>query len=103
MKSWSWANNKENSPLSMVPLAQANLCLDCEMITAARGLCRACGSTALMSVSRALSRPGVGSTGGAGRATAKLVSGQSQRPHMIFSRPVRKTTEATGTECSYGG
>lgn len=44
--------------LSFVPLQQANLCLDCEMVTAAHTNCPACGSVALLSISRALARPG---------------------------------------------
>ncbi len=43
---------------NFVPLNQASLCLDCEMVTAAQNCCPACGSGALMSISRALSRPG---------------------------------------------
>ncbi len=43
---------------NFVPLNQASLCLDCEMVTAAPNSCPACGSGALMSISRALSRPG---------------------------------------------
>jgi hypothetical protein len=42
------------SELSLVPLQQATLCLDCEMITAAHTRCFACGSVALMSLARAL-------------------------------------------------
>ncbi len=43
---------------NFVPLNQASLCLDCEMVTAAPTCCPACGSGALMSIARALSRPG---------------------------------------------
>jgi hypothetical protein len=43
--------------LSVVPLQQASLCLDCEMITAAATF-PACGSAALMNMARALSGPG---------------------------------------------
>ena len=42
------------SELSLVPLQQANLCLDCEMITASQTRCFACGSVALMSLARTL-------------------------------------------------
>jgi hypothetical protein len=41
--------------LEMVPLKQASLCVNCEMITATLGNCPACGSIALINVSRALS------------------------------------------------
>lgn len=46
------------SNLGFVPLQQANLCLDCETITAAHTNCSACGSGALLNVARALNRPG---------------------------------------------
>ncbi len=42
------------SELSLVPLQQASLCLDCEMITASQTRCFACGSLALMSLARTL-------------------------------------------------
>jgi hypothetical protein len=42
---------------SAVPLVQANLCLDCEAITAANTNCLACGSRALLNVARVLSQP----------------------------------------------
>jgi len=43
--------------VSLVPLQHAVLCLDCETITAAHRNCIACGSTALLSIARALSGP----------------------------------------------
>jgi hypothetical protein len=42
------------SELSLVPLQLANLCLDCEMITAGQTHCSACGSVALMNLARTL-------------------------------------------------
>jgi len=42
---------------SFVPLQQASLCLDCDVISAAHTRCLACGSQALLNVARALSRP----------------------------------------------
>jgi hypothetical protein len=42
------------SEMSLVPLQQAALCLDCEMITSAQTHCFACGSVALMSLARTL-------------------------------------------------
>jgi hypothetical protein len=42
------------SGLSFVPLQQASLCLDCEMITSAQTHCFACGSVALMNLARTL-------------------------------------------------
>jgi len=46
---------------SLVPLRQASLCLDCDVISAAQTNCVACGSSALMSIARTLSRPGYAS------------------------------------------
>jgi hypothetical protein len=46
-----------NSDPSLIPLQRANLCLDCEVITPAHMSCLACGSTALLSIARALSGP----------------------------------------------
>jgi len=42
------------SELSVVPLQQASLCVDCEMITPSQTNCLACGSVALMSLARTL-------------------------------------------------
>jgi hypothetical protein len=42
--------------LSLVPLRQASLCLDCETITTADTNCHACGSRALLNVSQVLDR-----------------------------------------------
>jgi hypothetical protein len=39
---------------NLVPLQQANLCLDCETITASQANCFACGSRALLNVARVL-------------------------------------------------
>jgi hypothetical protein len=43
-----------SSKLGLVPLQQASLCMDCEMITAAHTHCCACGSAALLSLARTL-------------------------------------------------
>jgi hypothetical protein len=42
------------SKLSLVPLQQASLCLDCDMITAAHTHCFVCGSIALLNLARTL-------------------------------------------------
>lgn len=42
----------------IVPLQQASLCLDCEVITAAQKHCSACGSRALLGIAGVLSRRG---------------------------------------------
>jgi hypothetical protein len=44
----------KTSELSLVPLQLANLCLDCDMITAGQTHCFACGSVALMNLARTL-------------------------------------------------
>lgn len=44
----------KTSMLSFVPLQQASLCLDCDMITAAHTHCSACGSIALLNLARTL-------------------------------------------------
>lgn len=43
------------STLSLVPLQQASLCLDCDMITTGHTYCSACGSTGLLNLARTLS------------------------------------------------
>jgi len=43
-----------HSNISLVPLQQANLCLDCEAITAAHTNCLCCGSQALLNIARIL-------------------------------------------------
>jgi hypothetical protein len=50
-------NGMDISNLSLVPLRQASLCLDCETITTASANCQACGSQALLNVARTLNRP----------------------------------------------
>jgi hypothetical protein len=42
------------SELSLVPLKQASLCLDCDMITSSHTNCLACGSAALLNLARTL-------------------------------------------------
>ena len=43
--------------MAIVPLEQAQLCQDCEAITAApNGRCQRCGSRALLSVAKVLNR-----------------------------------------------
>ncbi len=42
------------SQLSLIPLQQATLCIDCDMITASQTRCAVCGSVALMNLARTL-------------------------------------------------
>ena len=46
------------SDLNLVPLQQANLCLDCEMISTGPSKCLACGSRAFLNIARALDKLG---------------------------------------------
>jgi hypothetical protein len=64
------------SEVSLVPLQQANLCLDCEMITAARTNCFACGSAALLNLARALNGERCASSMPRKRATVTSISGR---------------------------
>jgi len=43
-----------SSERSLIPLQQANLCLDCDMITTGHTYCFGCGSTALLNLARTL-------------------------------------------------
>jgi hypothetical protein len=74
------------SDLSLVPLQQASLCLDCDMITAAHTHCFACGSVALMNLARTLD----------GNASAKqshhelfVVTRNSLRPKPAALKSIR--------------
>ncbi len=66
----------DTSNLSLVPLRQASLCLDCETITTSSTNCQACGSQALLSVARALNPPRPSELAFSGRAA---VVGYSRR------------------------
>jgi hypothetical protein len=68
-----------SSAESLIPLQAANLCLDCETITAAHARCVACGSVALLNVARALSRPGAHQFSGGDRRPMKIVPAQVVR------------------------
>jgi hypothetical protein len=50
----------ETIKFSLVPLRQASLCLDCDMISAAHTHCAACGSAALLNLARTLDGKGYG-------------------------------------------
>jgi hypothetical protein len=64
------------SEVSLVPLQQANLCLDCEMITAAHTHCFACGSAALLNLARTLNGEKCASPAPRRRATVTSISGR---------------------------
>jgi hypothetical protein len=63
--------------LSLVPLQQASLCLDCDMITAAHTHCLSCGSMALLNIARTLN--GEEHAGTAPQALAKVAGIASLR------------------------
>jgi hypothetical protein len=67
------------SDLGLVPLRQASLCLDCDMITTAQTHCFACGSVALMNLARTLN----GNTGAKHpRRELFVVTKSSARPRQ---------------------
>jgi hypothetical protein len=69
-----------SSTQSLIPLQAANLCLDCETITAAHARCVACGSVALLNVARALSRPSTRQFSGGDRPSpVQIVTAQAVR------------------------
>lgn len=89
------------SNLSFVPLSQASLCLDCEMITAAATCCAACGSSALMNMARTLSQPGHSRrvvTHNVNSTYTKYAERQT-----IFARQKRISASDYGLVCLQGG
>jgi len=70
--------------LSLVPLQQANLCLDCDMITAAHTHCCACGSVALLNIARTLNGEEYTRMAPQGLATvASIASGRGFEPRYV--------------------
>jgi hypothetical protein len=64
------------SELGLVPLKQASLCLDCDMISSGHTYCFACGSTALLNLARTLNGR---EHGGSGSRVFADVTGISAR------------------------
>lgn len=63
---------------AIVPLASAELCIDCEAITEARnGRCGRCGSRALLSLAKVLNRE----TGGAKHGDTRANDGDGASVH----------------------
>jgi hypothetical protein len=62
------------SKLSLVPLGQASLCLDCDMITSAHTHCCACGSVALLNLARTLNAGEYSDSASAGHAAVTRIS-----------------------------
>jgi hypothetical protein len=79
----------DTSNLSLVPLRQANLCLDCETITTASTNCQACGSQALLNVARALNPPRPSELAFSGRASVVGYSRRGSANRTPFTGPHR--------------
>ena len=74
------------SHLSLVPLRQASLCLDCETIMTTQTNCHACGSRALLNVARALNRPHLSDLVCSGRRSVVQMSLAQVRQRDTFHR-----------------
>jgi hypothetical protein len=73
------------SSSGFVPLRKASLCMDCEMLTIGLTHCLACGSRALLSVDRALSRHRPFNPAIAERAVVVSMSrARAKQPTRIF-------------------
>ena len=77
----------------IVPLQQASLCLDCEVITAAQRHCAACGSRALLGIEGVLSRGG--STDSPSRARSAWRVGEKDRIQERVLLASRVASEAS--------
>jgi len=79
------------SEFSIVPLRQASLCLDCDMITSAHTHCFVCGSGALMSLARTLN----GNVNAKqGRPELFVINKHSPRPKLPVSVNIRRYSHA---------
>jgi hypothetical protein len=85
------------SNLSFVPLNQASLCLDCEMITVGTSACVACGSSAVMNVARTLGQP---------RHTRRFTAHTAHSRHVerraFFAQHNRVSSQDFGLVCRQG-
>jgi hypothetical protein len=75
-----------SSDLSLIPLQQASLCLDCETITTTHTNCHACGSQALLNLARALNRQHLSDRVGSGRRSVVQMSVAHVRQRDTFHR-----------------
>lgn len=80
--------------LDIVPLTHASLCLDCEMITATHASCLACGSVALINISRALNS----SMSKAGFKSAPEVRADGSKEKPGFRAPFLRPMDQLQTE-----
>jgi hypothetical protein len=92
----------QTSQLNIVPLTRASLCLDCEMITAAHSACRFCGSSALLSIARALSRPGHGGALSSEGPIARPASRQSSFRKGLLAHANPASAESFSAGCAQG-
>ncbi len=86
------------SNLSLVPLRQASLCLDCETITTAHTNCYACGSRALLNVARALDQQRPSDLACSGRAAVVQMSAPFVRQRDTFHQGATNLGRNQGRE-----
>lgn len=80
------------SELSIVPLHQATLCLDCDMITVGGSHCRACGSVALLNLARTLNRhSSAGSMPVRFVEMARVAQSRTLEQHHVVSTRARRS------------
>ena len=75
-----------SSNLSLIPLRQASLCLDCETITTTHTNCHACGSQAVLNIARALNRQHLSDRVCSGRRSVVQMSVAHVRQRDTFHR-----------------
>ena len=70
----------------LVPLRLANLCIDCETITAAQTTCLACGSKALLNIAQVLNNRRVSGLGHGDAPSVVQISMPRPRHRMVSHR-----------------
>jgi hypothetical protein len=88
----------ETIKFSLVPLRQASLCLDCDMISAAHTHCAACGSVALLNLARTLDGKGFGDVTPRPMVVAHISARSAYKPVSVSSVRPRQHRPAVG-EC----
>lgn len=71
---------------SLVPLQHANLCMDCETITAAHTNCLACGSKALLNIAQVLNNRRLSDLAHADRVSVLQISMPRHRQRILSHR-----------------
>jgi hypothetical protein len=87
------------SKLSLVPLGQASLCLDCEMITSAHTHCFACGSVALLNLARTLNGGEYADSAAEGHAAVTSISDRRTFEMPTLVNPQAQWPRRLGGEC----